>query len=95
MAEFLDVVKIAQRICKAQEDCVLCPLYNASTRLCEWITADVPEEHFVNFEKIVVEWAEKHKKTNADKFREVFGVDVENCSIDFWDMLYMEEKENG
>lgn len=95
MADFLDVVKTAKIICNTYDDCVSCPLYNASTRLCEWITADIPEEHFVNFEQIVVEWAEKHKKTNADKFREVFGVDVENCPVDFWDMPYTEEKEDG
>lgn len=78
----------------------------------EWYTK-VPRafrlNHAQEVEEIIMKWAkENHVQSNADKFREVFGADVdENCSCifncgnnvcskckykDFWNQEYKEPK---
>lgn len=72
MAEFTEVMKRKERMCDAFL-CDKCPLnkyknYNSNT--CANFIIDEPQQA----EEIIMKWAKEHPiKTNADKFKEVFG----------------------
>lgn len=82
MAEFKELMKQRNRMCRSflQEsglhDCCRCPIYSKNTQSmwdCNQYAAKNPEE----FEDIILVWAEEHPyKTNADKFKEVFGIEL-------------------
>lgn len=75
MAEFTEVMKHRKRMCTQYEKhrCDSCPLNDVKEGTC----ANFLIENTQEAEEIIMEWAEEHPiKTNADKFKEVFGVDV-------------------
>lgn len=68
MAEFVEVIRQKDRICNSY-DCNECPLKSG----CMSLIVNEPEKA----EQIIMEWAKEHpSKTNADKFKEVFGVEA-------------------
>lgn len=77
MANFVDIMHIMQRMCKCYESCADCIFHDVLNKsafvYCEQYLMNHPKEA----EEILMNWAEEHPvKTNADKFREVFGVDI-------------------
>lgn len=72
MSEFVEVMKQKRRMCKSFELCKGCPL-SKSTEGCSYELTEFPR----NAELIIMKWASEHpSKTNADKFKEVFGYEV-------------------
>lgn len=74
MAEFVEVIKHKKRMCK-ERACGLCEIGNGcmSGQHCNSYMMENPEKA----EEIIMKWAEENSvKTNADKFKEVFGVDI-------------------
>lgn len=80
MAEFVEIMNLRGRMCKRNGlcyDCELSSRNNGKGITCVNFTLDYPEEA----EKIIVDWTKKHPaKTNADKFKEVFGVNINHSS---------------
>ena len=74
MAEFREVMMAAKRMCNSMTLCAKCPLDDGDS--C--ITFDTTREYFnETVESKVMQWNKEHPvKTNADRFKEVFGVDV-------------------
>ena len=69
--EALDFLKEAQRMCRSEECFLNCPVHD----VCFLDNYDVvSEEDMRIFVSSVVAWSKKHPpKTNAQKFKEVFG----------------------
>lgn len=77
---------------------------NEKKMFCDNFMGNNPEEA----EKIIMDWAKEHPAvTNADKFKEVFGMDPDtsNCPItcmgcdgceylNFWEQEYQEPKRD-
>lgn len=88
MAEFTEVMKQRERMCdffQTEEGLcrINCPFSDKKSGAYDdcnrWVM-----EHYEEAESIIMKWAEEHPiKTNADKFKEVFGdvkdFDFENC----------------
>ena len=55
MAEFVEVMRQAERMCRAQEDCDECPVCNALDCVC--VIADLIELDLEKMENIVMRWA--------------------------------------
>ena len=75
MAEFVEVMKQKERMCNAMrcENCVLASGNNNTGDSCNYFVIGYPKQA----EKIIMNWAKEHPvKTNADKFKEVFGYDL-------------------
>lgn len=84
MAEFVEVMKQRKRMCEHFDgliDCQSCPLgkavYSANLsknmEFCRLFVVSHPQEA----EEIIMKWVEENPgKSNADKFREVFGLDI-------------------
>lgn len=78
MAEFKTVMSELQRLCSGRT-CGSCPVGNKAfheraSYCCVWVK-DHPEEA----ERIIMQWAAEHPiVTNGMKFREVFGIDLED-----------------
>lgn len=109
MAEFVEVMKQKNRMCGTYEICNECPMHknnNGENMSCSPFFFSKPEVA----EGIIMKWTSEHLiKTNADKFREVFGFEFvspcvalsacdgecEGCQWDdaFWDKEYIEPKE--
>lgn len=76
MAEFKKVMKQRERMCKYAETkcdnrCDLHKLGGCFSEFCNNYICNCPQEA----EEIIMNWAKEHPaKTNADKFKEVFGV---------------------
>lgn len=94
MAEFQTVMREFQRLCSKRE-CGSCPVGNRvfnerASYCCVWVK-NYPEEA----ESIIMQWAKENPfKTNRDKFREVFGMDlVITGNTNEW--LDQEYKENN
>ena len=68
MAEFVEVMTQAKRICAYYENCSECPIRRD---LCN----DFQNyENMEQTEEAIMAWAKEHPiQTNADKFEEVFG----------------------
>lgn len=68
MAEFVEVMTQAKRICAYYKNCSECPIRRD---LCN----DFQNyENIEQTEKSIMAWAKEHPvKTNAEKFKEVFG----------------------
>lgn len=108
MAEYIEVMKQANRICKTYREgkCLKeCPLHKGSIGCGGFIMSN-PQEA----EEIIINWGKNHPiKTNADKFKEVFGFKPNGCpstkaqcigsicvncdKYDFWSQEYKEPKE--
>lgn len=68
MSEFTDVMRQARRMCKAQEDCESCPLWNAAKFFCRIDTAYYSDDSAI--ESIVMQWAAKHPERVYPTWRE-------------------------
>lgn len=105
MAEFQEMCKKYERMChhfwNHNGGCLKeCPL-NQGSWGCRGFLMTEPEEA----ERIIVDWAKEHPvKTNADKFREVFGMSyksVNNLQFErsiakfdnFWNQEYEEPSD--
>lgn len=100
MADFVEVMKIRDRMCESIERCHECPINtfkNGKDISCESFSKKYPEQ----VQEILLKWDKEHPiKTNADKFEEVFGFRpsivcpmyrVKDCEDgDCWDCLYRE-----
>lgn len=77
MAEFCEVMKQRGRMCDSYKgkcgECGLNILKNGKGMCCN----DFFEHYPQKAEKIIMDWAKGHPvMTNADKFREVFGIEI-------------------
>ena len=61
MSEFTDVMRQAKRMCKAQEDCESCPLWNPDNFFCNLDTTCYSDDSVI--ESIVMQWAAEHPET--------------------------------
>lgn len=89
--EFKEAMKIWHRMCHKQENCVECPFFSDDNgqECMEYML-----EHTDEAEQILEEWDEKNPAiTNALKFKEVFGLDV-NESITNPGYFYIPEIVN-
>ena len=86
MAEFIEVMKQRDRMCKSNGcNCFGCGLAlknNGKELRCDDFCCSYPQEA----EKIIMDWAKEHPvMTNADKFKEVFGIEIghefEKCDL--------------
>ena len=68
MSEFTDVMRQARRMCKAQEDCESCPLWNAEKFFCRIDTACYSDDSAI--ESIVMQWAAEHPEPVYPTWRE-------------------------
>ena len=72
--EFLEFNKQMSRLCNSYHQCEGRPF--ESNGICPPI---LEESEIPNFEQIVEQWVKEHPiVTNGDKFREVFGCDIQN-----------------
>lgn len=88
MAEFTEVMKQRERMCDffqteegiCRANCPFSDKKSGAYDDCNrWIM-----EHYEEAEEIIMKWAEEHPlKTNADKFKEVFGdiARIEECNF--------------
>lgn len=58
MSEFIDVMRQARRMCKAQEDCESCPIWNPDKFFCKLDTVCYSDDSMI--ESIVMKWAKEH-----------------------------------
>ena len=74
MAEFVEVMNQFNRMCNSHEGyCDECPMHKA----CKFYCKNYPFEEPKKSEEIVMDWAKEHPiKTNAEKFKELFGVEA-------------------
>lgn len=80
MAEFQEVAKMYDRLCKSYDDCHKCPMFRNGDEngpiSCRYWTLIVDPE---TAEKVILHWDKEHPiKTNGIKFREVFGQPYEH-----------------
>ena len=68
MSEFTDVMRQARRMCKAQEDCESCPLWNTANFFCKLDTTCYSDDSVI--ESIIMQWAAKHPETVYPTWRE-------------------------
>lgn len=72
MAEFIEVIKQRERMCCCSkcDSCLIHKENNGYYLDCSLFIVEHPQEA----EEIIMNWAKEHPiKTNADKFKEVFG----------------------
>lgn len=83
MAEYVEVMKNKKRMCESYQECGLCDLShrnNGFNMICNDMELNHPQET----EEIIMGWAKEHlAKTNADKFKEVFGLEANNTPCPF------------
>lgn len=79
MAEFQEVARQYERMCDYFKDkfgcesCPLCSSKNESGKSCVFVFYSEPRQA----EEIIMKWAKEHPmQTNADKFKEVFGMEL-------------------
>ena len=68
MSEFTDVMRQARRMCKTQEDCESCPLWNTANFFCKLDTTCYSDDSVI--ESIIMQWAAKHPETVYPTWRE-------------------------
>ena len=68
MSEFTDVMRQARRMCKAQEDCESCPIWNPDKFFCKIDTACYSDDSVI--ESIIMQWAAKHPEPVYPTWRE-------------------------
>lgn len=61
MSEFMDVMRQARRMCKNQEDCESCPLWNTANFFCKLDTTCYSDDSAI--ENIVMQWAKENPET--------------------------------
>lgn len=85
MAEFQEVIKEYKRMCATRtfkytgcKNCELSSSNNGTDYNCVNLICAEPQKT----EKIIMKWAEEHPvQTNADKFKEVFGIELKETHI--------------
>lgn len=83
MAEFVEVMKNKNRMCKSHDcsSCAISSIKNTKNIVCEDFIINYPQEA----EEIIMAWAKEHPiKTNADKFKEVFGLEPNKGKCPFF-----------
>ena len=78
----MEVMKNKKRMCESYEGCGLCDLGHRNNGF-DMVCSDMGLKHPQETEEIIMKWAEEHPaKTNADKFKEVFGfeTDLSGCA---------------
>ena len=68
MSEFTDVMRQARRMCKAQEDCESCPIWNTANFFCKLDTVCYSDDSMI--ESIVMKWAKEHPEPVYPTWRE-------------------------
>ena len=68
MSEFTDIMRQARRMCKAQEDCESCPLWNTANFFCKLDTACYSDDSMI--ESIIMQWAAEHPEPVYPTWRE-------------------------
>lgn len=95
MSEFIDVMRQARRMCKAQEDCESCPLWNTENFFCKLDTTCYSDDSAI--ENIIMQWAAKHPETAYPTLERMAGQnstfqdtdrDVRPCEFGSQDRFY-------
>ena len=68
MSEFTDVMRQARRMCKAQEDCESCLIWNPDKFFCKIDTTCQSDDSVI--ESIVMQWAAEHPEPVYPTWRE-------------------------
>lgn len=68
MSEFTDVMRQARRMCKTQEDCENCPLWNTANFFCKLDTTCYSDDSAI--ESIIMQWAAEHPEPSYPTWRE-------------------------
>lgn len=80
----LEFIKERQRFCHSCADCTICHL-NRNHIPCGTFTAISKPEELVKF---IEEWSEKNpRKTNGDRFKEVFGIKKAIIGTKTWEEI--------
>ena len=97
MSEFRDVMRQARRMCKAQEDCESCPLWNTANFFCKLDIVCYSDDSMI--ESIVMKWAKEHPEpvypTWAEWQNSVFPdveIDITPCAFGSKDRFKCEDK---
>ena len=81
MSEFKRVMREKARMCKQIGVCNKCPLSvssNKANMFCDTFMRERPEEA----DSIIMQWSKEHPVvTNAMKFKEVFGYDLQDAFV--------------
>lgn len=72
MAEFVDVLKMARRMCKSIDGCGDCPLLDASTELCylDKYRKEYNDKDFIRHEAAIMKWAAENPEFRYPTWRE-------------------------
>ena len=97
MSEFTDVMRQARRMCKTQEDCERCPIWNPDEFFCKIDTTCDSDDSAI--ESIIMQWAAKHPEPSYPTWREwqnsVFPdaeIDITPCTFGSRDRFKCEGK---
>ena len=74
MTEFVDVLKMARRMCKSIDDCGDCPLMDASTELCylDKCPKEYNDKDFIRHEAAIMKWAAENPEIRYPTWRDHF-----------------------
>ena len=72
MAEFVEVMKQARRMCESIDDCTNCPLLDASTELCylDKCPKEYNDSDFIQHEAAIMKWSAEHPELRYPTWRE-------------------------
>ena len=72
MAEFVDVLKMARRMCESIDKCGDCPLMDASTDLCylDKCPKEYNDKDFIRYEAAIMKWAAENPELRYPTWRE-------------------------
>ena len=71
MAEFVDVLKMARRMCKSIDNCDDCPLMDASTELCylDKCPKEYNDKDFIRHEAAIMKWDAENQELRFPTWR--------------------------
>ena len=72
MAEFVDVLKTARRMCKSIDNCDDCPLLDDSTEICylDKCPKEYNDKDFIRHEAAILKWDAENPETRYPTWRE-------------------------
>ena len=71
MAEFVDVMKTARRMCKSIDDCADCPIYDSLSRYCKLSRPLFSSDSdFAKCEAAIMEWGAENPELRYPTWRE-------------------------
>ena len=72
MAEFVDVLKMARRMCESIDKCGDCPLMDASTELCylDKYPKEYNDKDFIRHEAAIMKWAAENPEVRYPTWQE-------------------------